>query len=250
MRRHLLLWLQYEGTAYHGFQVQANALSVASVLQNAIETVCGVREEIKGCSRTDSGVHALSYAVSFFTDCAIPCRKLPLALNANLPADVRVISACEVAEDFHARYSAKTKTYLYRYRQGGVESAFEQGRFAWRVSGGLDAAAMREAAACFVGRHDFAGFMSANSAIALAGGSTVRTVCQARVEEAGEEIRFFVQADGYLYNMVRIMAGTLAEVGAHRMTAAQVERAVALADRSLAGPTAPAKGLFLYQVEY
>lgn len=250
MRRHIRIFLQYEGTGYHGFQVQANAVTVASVLQDAIEKVCGVREDIKGCSRTDAGVHALRYAVSFFTDCAIPCRKLPLALNAHLPADIRVMAADEVAADFHARYSAKSKTYLYRFRNSPTDCAFEQGRFSWRINAPLDVTAMEQAAACFVGTHDFAGFMSAGSAIEQAGGSTVRTVYEARVEKTGCELRFYVKADGYLYNMVRIMAGTLAEAGAGRMRIEQVRRAVEEADRELAGPTAPAKGLFLYDIAY
>lgn len=249
MRRHILLWLQFCGTAYHGFQVQANAVTVSQTLQDAIEKVCGVREEIKGCSRTDAGVHAAAYAVSFFTDSPLPLAKLPLALNAHLPADIRAVKAEQVAEDFHARYSAKTKTYLYRIRNSPVDSPFERD-LSWRVNAFLDEAAMQRAADRLVGTHDFAGFMSANSAIELAHGSTVRTVTRAEVTRRGEEVLFFVTADGYLYNMVRIMAGTLVQAGLGQMTEQEVQRAVDTAERRFAGPTAPAKGLFLYRIEY
>lgn len=249
MRRHLLIWLRFCGTAYHGFQVQANAVTVAQILQDAITKVTGRREDIKGCSRTDAGVHAAAYAVSFFTDCALPLEKLPLALNAHLPTDIRIYRAEEVEQDFHARYSAKSKTYLYRFWNSPVDSPFETD-LSWRINAPLDAVVMQNAAQCFVGCHDFAGFMSAGSTIEAQGGSTVRTVSAARVERVGDEIRFFITADGYLYHMVRIMAGTLAEVGAHRRNAQQVTDAVRSADRALAGPTAPAKGLFLYRIDY
>lgn len=250
MSRHIRLWLQFDGTAYHGWQVQANGVTVSQTVQDAIEAVCGRREALKGCSRTDAGVHALRYAASFFTESAIACQKLPLALNAHLPADIRVLSAEQVEEDFHPRYQAKSKTYLYRYWNSPVASAFEQERYAWRVNAPLDHAAMDHACRLFEGEHDFAGFMSAGSAIALSGGSTRRHVYRARVERAGSELRFFVTANGYLYNMVRIMAGTLAQVGTGKMDAAGVQAALDQAQRSLAGPTAPAGGLFLFGVEY
>lgn len=249
MRRHILLWLCYKGTAYHGFQIQQNAVTVSEVLQNAIEAVCKTREDIKGCSRTDSGVHAASYAVSFFTDSQMPLEKLPLALNAHLPPDIRVQKAEKVDDSFHARYSAKSKTYLYRFWNSPVESPFEE-NLSWRINAKLNEENMKMAASLFVGQHDFAGFMSAGSTIEQTGGSTLRTVQQTKIERIGNEIRFFVTADGYLYNMVRIMAGTLAEVGTGKMTPEQVSRALQKADRSLAGPTAPAKGLFLYRIEY
>lgn len=249
MRRHILLTIAFRGSAYHGFQVQSNAKTVAQTLQDALEKLLGVREEIKGCSRTDSGVHAVAYAVSFFTDANIPCIKLPLALNAHLPADIRVCSAREVPQDFHARYSAKSKTYLYRILNSPIESPFEAG-LSWRINAPLDADAMQKAAAALVGQHDFASFMSAGSTIEQQGGSTVRTVTECAVTRHGDEIRILITADGYLYNMVRIIAGTLAEVGAGRLSATALPGIVAACDRSTAGPTAPAKGLFLYRVEY
>lgn len=249
MRRHLALSLAYQGTAYHGFQVQKNALTVAEVLQNAIRAALGSREEIKGCSRTDAGVHALAYCVSFFTDSALPCEKLPLALNAHLPEDIRVFSAREVGPGFHARYSCTGKAYLYRVRNAPAASPFSH-QLAWRVWPRLELEPMRRAAALLCGRHDFASFMAAGSTIAAEGGSTVRTVRSFAVEQKGDELRFMIEADGYLYNMVRILVGTLVEVGAGRRDPEAMPAVLAACDRAAAGQTAPAKGLALAKVFY
>ncbi len=249
MRRHLALSLAYLGTGYHGFQVQENALTVTQVLQDAICAVVGVREEIKGCSRTDAGVHALAYCVSFFTDSRIPCEKLPLALNAHLPPDLRVFDAREVPQEFHARYSCTAKAYLYRIRNAPADSPFTR-EVCWRVWPRLALEPMQQAASRLCGRHDFASFMAAGSSIAAQGGSTVRTVHSFTVCRQGAELRLLVEADGYLYHMVRIMAGTLVEVGAGRMDPLQIPDILAARDRAAAGPTAPAKGLALARVRY
>ena len=249
MRRHLALSLAYLGTGYHGFQVQQNALTVTPVVQDAIAAVVGSREEIKGCSRTDAGVHALAYCVSFFTDSKIPCEKLPLALNAHLPQDVRVFAAREVPEGFHARYSCISKAYLYRIRNAPTDSPFSR-EVCWRVWPRLALEPMQRAAALLCGCHDFSSFMAAGSSIEAQGGSTVRTVHSFTVQQRGSEFRLFVEADGYLYHMVRIMAGTLVEVGAGRMKSEQIPRILAACDRGAAGPTAPAKGLALARVRY
>lgn len=249
MKRHLALFLAYQGTAYHGFQVQKNALTVAQVLQDAIAAALGSREEIKGCSRTDAGVHALAYCVSFFTASGIPCEKLPLALNAHLPADIRVFSAREVGPDFHARYSCTGKAYLYRVRNAPAASPFSH-QLAWRVWPKLELQPMRRAAALLCGRHDFASFMAAGSTIEAEGGSTVRTVRSFEVEQKGDELRFMIEADGYLYHMVRILVGTLVEAGAGRRDPDGVPAILAARDRAAAGQTAPAKGLALAKVFY
>ena len=248
-KRHLALSLAYLGTGYHGFQVQDNALTVTKVLQDAIAAVVGVREEIKGCSRTDAGVHALAYCVSFFTDSKIPCEKLPLALNAHLPTDVRVFAAREVGPDFHARYSCRAKAYLYRIRNAPADSPFSRD-VSWRVWPRLSLEPMQRAAALLCGTHDFASFMAAGSSIEAQGGSTVRTVHSFTVSRRGSEFRLMVEADGYLYHMVRIMAGTLVEVGCGRMDPQQIPQILAACNRNAAGPTAPAKGLALARVHY
>lgn len=244
----ILLRLSYDGTRYCGFQVQKNGVAVAQVFQDALEQVLGHRPDIKGCSRTDSGVHALDFALNFFTDCRIPVEKLPLALNTKLPPDIRVQSARYVPEDFHARYAAHSKTYHYRIRNATIESPFDC-RYTVRVPRPLDVAAMAAAAERCVGTHDFTSFCAAGSS-AAAHGDTVRTITDCHVEQQGDIITISVTADGYLYNMVRILAGTLVEAGSGRMTPAEVTAALDAKDRSKAGPTMPAKGLFLYRVAY
>ena len=248
-RRQIALSLSYLGGGYHGYQVQSNAATVSAALQDAVQAVVGTREDLKGCSRTDAGVHALAFCASFFTDSSIPLQKLPLALNAHLPADIRVFSAREVAEDFHPRYSCTGKAYLYRVRNAPAESPFTR-QVSWRVWPALALEPMQQAAALLCGRHDFSSFMAAHSSIAEQGGSTVRTVRAFTVERRGSEFWFRIEADGYLYNMVRILVGTLVEVGAGRMDPRQMPHILAACDRTAAGPTAPAKGLALAAVYY
>ena len=243
-----LLTLAYDGTNYCGFQVQPNGRSVAATFQDALEAVLGSRPDIKGCSRTDAGVHALGFRLNFHADTRIPPQKLPLALNQHLPPDIRVLAAQTVPEDFHARYAAHTKTYLYRIHNHPIDSPFDAAYYT-RVPRRLDEAAMQAAAQQFVGTHDFLALCAAGSS-AAAHGDTVRTITDCHVTRRGDEVDIEVTADGYLYNMVRILAGTLCEVGAGRLRAADIPAILASRDRSRAGPTLPAKGLFLKCVEY
>ncbi len=241
----VLVTMAFRGTQYHGFQVQENALGVCTVFQDAIERVFGSRVDVKGCSRTDSGVHALRYCVSFHVDSGIPMFKLPLALNAHLPTDIRVLSAQVVPDDFHARYSAVAKQYVYRLHNSQMSSPFSEG-LCWRLGAPLSLEPMQRAAAAVVGTHDFASFMSGGSKIV----DTVRTVFDFRVEKQGDDFLFTICADGYLYNMVRILVGTLVEIGTGRMRADAMQAVIAAAERSAAGPKAPAQGLFLDRVFY
>lgn len=243
-----LLTLAYDGTNYCGFQVQPNGRSVAAVFQDALEAVLGARPDIKGCSRTDAGVHALGFRLNFHADTRIPPEKLPLALNQHLPPDIRVLAARVVPEDFHARYAAHTKTYLYRIHNSPIDSPFDE-KYYTRVPRRLDTAKMNTAARRFVGKHDFLALCAAGSS-AAAHGDTVRTITACGVERKGDEVEITVTADGYLYNMVRILAGTLCEVGAGRMQPEAIPGILASRDRHKAGPTLPAKGLFLKSVEY
>lgn len=244
----ILLDISYDGTHFCGFQVQKNGVSVCETIQNALEAVLGTRPDVKGCGRTDAGVHALHYALNFWAETSIPTEKLPLALNRHLPDAVRVNAARRVPEEFHARYSAHTKTYVYRIWNSPVESPFEAA-YHHRISAPLDVLAMDRAAKGFVGRHDFLSLCAAGSAVA-AKGDTVRTVTDCRAQRAGHLITVTVTADGYLYNMVRILAGTLVQAGRGAFDPAAVPAILAGRDRSLAGPTLPAKGLFLQQVDY
>ncbi len=240
-----LITVAFCGSAYHGFQVQENALAVCTVLQDAMEKVFGARPQVKGCSRTDSGVHALHYCVSFFADTKLSGYKMPLAINAHLPRDIRVLTAQPVPQDFHARYSAVAKQYVYRVHNSAVSSPFFDD-ICWRVGPPLQLEPMQQAAAAVVGTHDFASFMSGGSKII----DTVRTVYSFDVHREGEWLLFTICADGYLYNMVRILVGTLVEIGCGRMQPQDMPGIIAAARRSAAGPKAPAQGLFLDRVFY
>lgn len=243
-----LLTLAYDGTNYCGFQVQPNGRSVAQTFQDSLEEVLGERPDIKGCSRTDAGVHALGFMLNFHSDTRIPPAKLPLALNQHLPPDIRVLAARIVPEDFHARYAAHTKTYRYRIHNHPIDSPFDAAYYT-RIPRRLDEVRMNEAAQKFVGTHDFLALCAAGSS-AAAHGDTVRTITACSVQRSGDEVTVEVTADGYLYNMVRILAGTLCEVGAGRLAPDEIPGILASRDRSKAGPTLPAKGLFLKSVEY
>lgn len=246
--RNICLHLAFDGTNYCGFQVQPNGISVCQMVQDALEKVLGTRPEVKGCSRTDSGVHALDYVMNFHADLKLPLYRLPLALNAHLPPDIRVKEAKEVPPDFHARYSAHEKTYEYRIRNSAIDDPFTRGYY-HKVPGNLDVEAMARAARALEGTHDFLAFCAAGSSVA-AHGDTVRTISCCRVDREGEMILITVTADGYLYNMVRILAGTLLEAGQGKRDPDSLPRVLESRDRSQAGPTLPGKGLFLKRVDY
>lgn len=250
MEQNFLLFIAYKGTAYHGFQVQKNSLTVCEVFQDALQAVLGQRPDVKGCSRTDAGVHALEFGISFAADTRLAPGRLVLALNAHLPADVRALRGYCVPQGFHARYAAHTKTYHYRIRNSAVDSPFD-GEYCCKIAQPqpLDIAAMNRAAALLVGKHDFMAFCSAGSKVAESG-DTVRTITSCEVLRQGDCITIAVTADGYLYNMVRILAGTLVQVGAGKMQPDEMPGILQSRDRAKAGPTLPAKGLFLVKVDY
>ena len=244
----ILLDLSFDGSGFCGFQVQKNGRSVCEAVQNALEAVLGERPDVKGWSRSDAGGHALHYALSFCAAPAVSLEKLPLALNQNLPPAIRVNSARQAPEGFHARYAAHAKTYVYRIWNSPIDSPFEAGYY-YRAPGALDVAAMQQAADHFVGRHDFLSLCAANCEAAKRG-STVRTITRCQVERAGALVSITVTADGYLYNMVRILAGTLLRAGQHKLEPGAVPALLEARDRAKAGPTLPAQGLFLKSVEY
>lgn len=245
MHRRLLLTLRYDGTRYCGWQVQKNAVSVQQTVQDAIERVTGVRAGLTGCSRTDAGVHADMYCCAFDTESRLPEDKMVLALNAWLPADVAVYGCRQVPADFHPRYDALGKRYIYRVWNAAARNPFWEGRALHR-RGRLDEAVLDQAAAAFIGRHDYAGFCAAGSAVE----DTVRTVRRAQVAREGDMVLFTVEADGFLYHMVRIMAGTLLDIAAGRMAAEELPAVLASCDRGRAGFTAPACRLWLDRVFY
>ncbi len=241
----LLITLRYDGTAYHGWQVQPNAITVQEALQDAIEAVTGVRAGVTGCSRTDAGVHADMFCCAIDTDSPLRGDKLASALNFHLPPDIAVYAVRQVAAAFHPRYHARGKRYVYRIWNGSQRHPVYE-RYALHRKGRLDEMVMNRAAADFIGTHDFAGFCAAGSDVQ----GTVRTVRECRVERQGDLVLFTVEADGFLYNMVRIMVGTLLEIAEGRLAADSIPTILASRDREAAGPTAPAKGLCLQTVLY
>ena len=243
-----LLWISYKGTNYAGFQVQPNAPTVCAVLQDAMQAALGQRPDVKGCSRTDAGVHARRFALSFCYTGKVPMEKFVPALNAHLPPDIRALAVQPVADDFHARYAAHAKTYHYYILNARVDDPFTFDT-CYRVAAPLDLAAMQAAAQQFVGTHDFAALCASGSS-AAAHGDTARTSTECNVVQSGNHFVISVTADGYLYNMVRILAGTLVEAGLHKRAPESIPALLASRDRRQAGQTLPAKGLFLEKVEY
>lgn len=243
-----LLWIAYKGTNYGGFQVQPNAPTVCAAVQDAMQRVLGCRPDVKGCSRTDAGVHARRFALSFCYTGRVPMQKLVPALNAHLPPDIRAVDIRPVPDSFHARYAAHAKTYHYYLLNARVDDPFLFDT-CHRIWPALDLAAMQAAAAKFVGTHDFSALCASGSS-AAAHGDTVRTITDCTVVQDGDLFTISVTADGYLYNMVRILAGTLVQAGLHKRTPDSIPPLLESRDRKLAGPTLPAKGLFLERVEY
>jgi len=243
--RNLLLTLRFVGTNYHGFQVQANATSVCEVFQNALERILGHRPPVKGCSRTDSGVHANKYSLSLKTESTISCNNLVRALNAVLPDDIAATTCREVPADFHARYSATGKEYVYKLLNSRVKDPFLS-NLCYRFGFPLDENLLHKQAQNFVGTRDFAAFMAKGSDIE----DTVRTIEFFEVRRQGELLIFTVSGDGFLYKMVRIMVGTLLAVGTGRLHPGCIPSIIAGKDRARAGKTAPACGLYLNDTFY
>ncbi len=242
------LEISYVGTGFAGYQVQPGKLTVQSALQDAIEKVYGERYAVKGCSRTDAGVHALQYFATFDTDKIIPCDRIPFALNSALDKRISVHSARQVDGDFHVRHDVLYKEYEYRVHLGAIHDPFLEGR-AWHYPKPLlpDAPErMQAAATAFLGKHDFSGFMSAGSDVA----DTVRNVKHLHVSLDKNMLTVRIAADGFLYNMVRIIVGTLIEVGTGRINASDMADIIASCDRSRAGMTAPPEGLYLREVVF
>lgn len=241
----LLLTLRYVGTEYHGWQVQPNGMTVQECMQNAIEKVTGIRSDLTGCSRTDAGVHAEMFCCSFDTECTLRGERMALALNAHLPTDIAVYDCKEVDKDFHPRYMAKGKRYEYRIWNGRQRNPFWEEK-ALFVSKPLDESKMNRGAQFFCGTHDFAPFCSAGSDVE----DTVRTVTECSVRREGDFLVVSVEANGFLYNMVRILVGTLIDIAFDRLPEDAIEKALKSRNRNTAGATAPACGLYLMKVLY
>ena len=244
-KRRFRLSVEFDGAAYCGWQRQENGPSVQQALEEALLRLTGERSAVVGCSRTDAGVHARGLAAHFDSGTRIPPEKLAFALNSVLPPDVRVRESGPAPAGFHARYSACGKVYRYTFWNARHMCALGRGCRA-HVPLPMDERRMDAAARAVTGTRDFAAF----AASGRAAGSTVRTLWRAEVRRAGEEVRLTVLGDGFLYNMVRILAGTLAEIGTGKRAPGCLEEALRTGDRLLLGATAPACGLVLETALY
>lgn len=246
-KRNIRLTVAYDGTNYHGFQRQKPpVVAVQNVLEARLEKVFGDTIELAASGRTDAGVHAYGQVVNFFTDGSIPVARIPRAVNGLLPPDIVVVDAAEEGPEFSARHSARSKTYLYRIRQGKIPDPFLR-NYAWQIAMPLDLSAMEEALACILGTHDFTSFRASGGAPM----SPVRTLYRAEMEcrEQGL-LETWIHGNGFLYHMVRNIMGTLVNVGLGRISPEGFQRILEAKDRRKASPTAPAQGLYLYSVEY
>ncbi len=243
--KRLLITIQYDGSAYHGWQVQKNALSIQEVFQNAVEKVFGKRLDVKGCSRTDSGVHANMYCLCIDTEMSIENENVVLALNTYLPGDIAVIDCKEVDFEFHPRYSCKSKEYVYKIYNGRIRNPFLD-KYALHYRFPIDEEYLNKEALAFLGTHDYSGFCSVKSDVE----DTVRTVKSVSVKREGDMVYFTVEADGFLYNMVRIMVGTLLFINEGKIKEGELSDIIESKNRKRAGKTAKPQGLYLNKVNY
>lgn len=243
--RNLLFRCSFDGRDYHGYQVQKNAYTVTEALQNAIEKVTGKRDDIVGCSRTDAGVHALEYFFNMRTESTIPSERFALALNRVLDKGLVIRDCREVPEEFHARYCAVGKQYFYLIYEDEFRNPFYEG-LALHYRRGVDVELMNRAASHFLGTHDFVGFSNVGSDVE----DTVRTLTEFSVTRENGFVRFSVTGNGFLYNMVRILVGTLLKVNEGRLAVDELDALIASCDRHAAGITVPACGLYLNRVFY
>ncbi len=244
--RNILLTLSFIGKDFCGTQVQKNGISVSEVLQDALEKIFSRRDAVKCCSRLDSGVHAKKFTVSFKTDSKIKTEKLIVALNFHLPQSVSIISAKEVADGFHARYSSIAKEYKYYIYLRSARNPFYDD-YSAHYGREVDIKPLEEAVSYFAGKHDFKAFCNKKTKTP---NDTVRTVNYAKIEKKDDFLIFTVAANGFLYNMVRMMAGALIRICEGKLTAADIERALVFGELPIEKYTAPAKGLFLTEVFY
>ena len=243
--RRIRLVVEYDGTNYAGWQRQANALAVQQVIEEALSKLTRERIVIHGASRTDAGVHALGQSCHFDTVSRIPAEKFSYAVNTMLPPDIRIRRSEEVSADFHARFSTKGKRYRYLFyddRHAGALNRFTHAHSIYP----LDDRRMQAEADALIGTHDFAAFAASGSVVK----DTVRTLWRAEVTRDGHDVRLIVEGNGFLYNMVRIIAGTLRDVGSGKLAPGALQRAIATGDRLDLGVTAPAHGLTLMEVFY
>ncbi|MBO4432423.1 MAG: tRNA pseudouridine(38-40) synthase TruA [Clostridia bacterium] len=243
MKRYLLN-ISFDGTAYHGWQVQPNGITVQQVLNESLYKLLGVQTAVTGCSRTDTGVHARQFACHIDCEDNIPKEAFLKGLNAILPSDIAVIDCRTVPSDFHARYNAKGKTYVYGMYTGD-KNPFDE-RYFLHIDSMPDIDMMNAFAKTLTGTHDFCGFSASGRSVS----DTERTISECVVNREGNKLYFRITGNGFLYNMVRILAGTALFVGYRKLPVDIAEQVFLTKDRSLGGDTLPPHGLFLDEVLY
>lgn len=247
--RNLKLTVAYDGTEFAGWQIQPGAATVQGTLASAIGRITGEKVLPQGSGRTDAGVHALAQVVTFQTDSVIPSNNFVVALNDILPASIRVLSVEEVSPDFHPRKSAIAKTYRYRIHRESICSPF-LARYVWHYPYPLDENAMREAAPLVIGEHDFTSFAAVDPERGREGSSNLRRILSSQWSRESSELIYEVRGNGFLHHMVRNLVGTFLLIGKATLKPTDVTRILDAKDRSAAGATAPASGLYLINVEY
>lgn len=243
--RNIKLTISYDGAAYKGWQLQKNGATVQGKLEKAIKKVLGKEHRVHGASRTDSGVHAKGQVAHFKTASSIPVEKISPALNAALPDDIVVKKTEEVSDKFHSRFDARSKLYRYNMLSSRQRDPFEE-KYAWRIPYKLNLTRMRKEAAELVGRHDFKSFQASDNRER----PSVRNISMIKLRKKGKMITLDIEGDGFLYNMVRNITGTLVDIGRGYLPPGSMKEILEIRDRRKAGPTAPAKGLFLIEVKY
>lgn len=243
--RNIALCLRYDGSRYHGWQIQKNDITVQQTLEEALSGLCGHAVKTVGCGRTDAGVHALRYCVNFRSDTRIPLDRLPLAVNARLPDDIAVLEAAEVDDGFNAISSCIKKEYVYKIHNSRIRDPFLEKRACFYPQR-LDIELMKRAAQAFEGTHDFKAVRSEGTQTK----TTVRTVYWCRAEKEGDMITVSVCANGFLYNMCRAMVGTMVYASYGKLIPEEIPSLLEIGDRRLTGPTMPPQGLYLNRVWY
>jgi tRNA pseudouridine38-40 synthase len=243
--KNIALRLRYDGSRYHGWQVQKNDITVEQTLEEALTRVCGHPVKTVGCGRTDAGVHAMSYCANFHSDTRIPLDRLPLAVNAQLPDDIAVLEAVEAPEDFNAIGSCIKKEYVYKILNSNIRDPFLQNRVCFYPQH-LDMELMERAGRAFEGTHDFKAVRSEGTQTK----TTVRTVYWCRAEKEGDLITIAICANGFLYNMCRAMVGTMVYASYGKLVPEDIPRLLEIGDRRLTGPTMPPQGLYLNRLWY
>jgi tRNA pseudouridine38-40 synthase len=243
--RNIKLTIEYDGTAYHGWQIQANGITIQQTIEEALVRIIGEERNVLGSGRTDAGVHAIAQVASFGMENQIECGRLLTGLNALLPEDIAISDCREMPPGFDAQRSSLEKTYQYRIFNRNSRSALERNR-SWHLGYKFDLSLMKYALAVLEGEHDFASFRAANSCAK----TTVRCISSIELQRQGDFLNFEVTANGFLMFMVRNIVGTMVEIGRGRFAPDSMQEILDACDRTVAGPTAPARGLYLKKVNY